>query len=74
MSIFVAGGTSLPSQCLATEVSSNATVQALTCQVIFNSKVMVSDVLYPVQIISKTQYAVKGSRQLALPINSNFSK
>jgi hypothetical protein len=74
VSIYVTVGKSLPSQCLATAVSSNTTILAFRCHVTFNPKVTGYGVLYPVQIVSYTQYIVKESRQSALPITSILFK
>jgi hypothetical protein len=65
-SVFIAVGTCLPGQCPATVVSSDSTILAFRCPVIFNSEDIGRGVLYPVQVISNTQYVVRGSRQLAI--------
>jgi hypothetical protein len=70
--IFVAVGTRLPSRCLVTTVASDSNIPTFRHPVTFNLKVTGCGVLYPVQIIANTQYVVKSSRQLALPITFFF--
>jgi hypothetical protein len=60
--VFDAARTSLLSPCLARAVSSKSTTTAFMCHVILHSKVVDCGVLYAVQIVSNTQYVVKGRR------------